>query len=89
VGKIGGPERVFGIHGPQVLVDPAQGLPAQSAQAGDQQADDQLRSAWRQDRTTAVSPTVFLYSIENHSPIDVRREIRIVRHKDYRPGFVF
>jgi len=32
----------------------------------------------RNDRTMVVSPTVFLHSIENDSPIDVRCEIRIV-----------
>ena len=45
VDKIGGPERVFDIHDPQVLVDAAQSLSAQPAQAGDQQADEQLRGA--------------------------------------------
>ena len=40
VGKVGGPECVLGVHDPQVLVDQAQGLGAQPAQAGDQKADD-------------------------------------------------
>ena len=44
VRKIGGPQRVLGVHDPQILVDPAQGLPAQPAQARDQQADEQLCS---------------------------------------------
>ena len=43
----------------------------------------------RNDRTMVVRPTVFLHSIQNDSPVDVRCEIRIVRHKDHRPGFVF
>jgi hypothetical protein len=45
VGKIGGPEHVLDMHDPQVLVDAAPGLSAQPAQAGDQQADEQLRGA--------------------------------------------
>ena len=45
VGKIGGPERVLDMLDPQVLVDAAQGLSAQPTQAGDQQADEELRCA--------------------------------------------
>lgn len=43
----------------------------------------------RNARTNVAIPTVSLHSFENNSPIDVRRETRIVRYKDHRPGLVF
>ena len=46
MGQIGGAQCVFRVHDAQVLVDLAQGLAAVPAEACDQEADEELGSAW-------------------------------------------
>ena len=90
MGNIGGHERVLGLY---VIRRSWSTLlktyPFSQPRLAINRLMNSCEALERNDRTKTVSPTMFLHSFENELQIEVPREIRIVRHKDHRPGFVF